>query len=92
MESKQINVNNPEIWRPILSVQDAVSAYIRAVEANQEISGIFNIASGNYTVGEIGGIVKNVLEAALETKIKLNIHPDRTTGTIRSISERLPKY
>ena len=45
-----ITVNNPSIWRPILSIQDAVSAYIRAIEA-PNISGIFNISSGNGQVG-----------------------------------------
>ena len=49
-----ITVNNPSIWRPILSIEDAATAYVRAIEANQRISGIFNIASGNYTVGEVG--------------------------------------
>jgi nucleoside-diphosphate-sugar epimerase len=53
-----ITVNNPAIWRPILAIQDAASAYTRAVEAPQEISGIFNIASGNYTVGEVADYVK----------------------------------
>jgi len=53
-----INVNNPSIWRPILSIYDAVDAYIRAIESNEKISGIFNIASGNFTVGEIADIVK----------------------------------
>ncbi len=48
-----ITVNNPSIWRPILSIEDAATAYIRAVEANYKLSGIFNVASGNYTVGEV---------------------------------------
>jgi nucleoside-diphosphate-sugar epimerase len=48
-----ITVNNPSVWRPILSMQDAVSAYTRAIECSLSISGIFNIASGNYTLGEI---------------------------------------
>lgn len=42
-----ITINNPSIWRPILSIQDVASAYIRAIESSKEISGIFNIASGN---------------------------------------------
>ena len=54
MKSHTITVNNPSIWRPILSIEDAATAYVRAVEASYGISGIFNIASGNYTVGEIG--------------------------------------
>jgi nucleoside-diphosphate-sugar epimerase len=52
-----ITVNNPAIWRPILAMRDAVDGYIRATEAAPEISGVFNIASGNYTVGEIADYV-----------------------------------
>jgi len=68
-----ITVNNPAIWRPILSIQDASSAYIRAVEASPAISGIFNIASGNYTVGEVADLVKLALEQQLGSKIGLSI-------------------
>jgi nucleoside-diphosphate-sugar epimerase len=48
-----IRVNNPSIWRPVLAVQDAVSAYIRAIECSPTISGVFNVASGNFTLGEL---------------------------------------
>jgi nucleoside-diphosphate-sugar epimerase len=68
-----ITVNNPAIWRPILSIQDASSAYIRAVEASPSISGIFNVASGNYTVGEVADLVKLALEQHLGNKIGLTI-------------------
>jgi len=71
--NKEITVNNPSIWRPILSIQDAANAYIRAVEANYDLSGVFNIASGNYTVGEIGDLVKSTIEDQMNVKIKLNI-------------------
>jgi nucleoside-diphosphate-sugar epimerase len=64
----------PSIWRPVLSIQDAASAYIRAIEASNEVSGIFNIASGNYTVGEIADLVKYALESELGERIKLDIH------------------
>lgn len=70
---KAITVNNPAIWRPVLSIQDAATAYIRAIEANSEISGVFNIASGNYTVGEIGDLVKSGVKRNLDLDIKLNI-------------------
>ncbi|MCP4153789.1 MAG: SDR family oxidoreductase [bacterium] len=68
-----ITVNNPAIWRPILSIQDAATAYIRSLEANQDISGVFNVASGNYTVGEIGDLVKSGVQKYLDLDIKLNI-------------------
>jgi nucleoside-diphosphate-sugar epimerase len=73
MVSKTITINNPSIWRPILSIQDAASAYIRAIEANDDISGIFNVASGNYTVGEIADIVKATVEEGMKMEISLTI-------------------
>ncbi len=39
MQTGEITVSNPSIWRPILSIRDAVSAYVRAVESSDEISG-----------------------------------------------------
>jgi len=68
-----ITINNPSIWRPILALEDAVSAYIRAIEAHDAISGIFNIASGNYTVGEVGDLVKNEIEEQLNVRVNLTI-------------------
>jgi nucleoside-diphosphate-sugar epimerase len=73
MTNRAITVNNPAIWRPILSIQDAATAYIRAVEANPAISGIFNVASGNYTLGELGDLVKSVVEEELQVDIALHI-------------------
>ena len=70
MKERTITINNPSIWRPILSIQDAAKAYTRAIEANHKISGIFNIASGNYTVGEVGDLVK----AAIEERLAIPIH------------------
>ncbi len=57
MQDQKIVVNNPSIWRPILGLDDAVSAYIRSIESSDKISGIFNVASGNFTIGEIADVV-----------------------------------
>jgi nucleoside-diphosphate-sugar epimerase len=73
VEKGEIAVNNPAIWRPILSIQDAIAAYVLAIEANNDISGVFNIASGNYTVGEVAERVKGRLEPKLDRKVRLNI-------------------
>lgn len=50
----KITVNNPAINRTILAISDAVSAYICAVTLPIGQSGIFNISSDNFTIGEIG--------------------------------------
>jgi len=68
-----ITVNNPSIWRPILSIEDAATAYTRAVEANYKLSGIFNVASGNYTVGEVADLVRVAVEQRLGTRVNLHI-------------------
>lgn len=73
MKDRTITVNNPSIWRPILSIDDAATAYIRAIEANQQISGIFNVASGNYTVGEVGDLVKSAIEERSSVRVNLTI-------------------
>lgn len=73
LSTGKITVNNPSIWRPILSIHDAVRAYIRAVEANQEISGVFNVSSGNYTIGELGDLVQYSLNEQMGQKIQLDI-------------------
>jgi nucleoside-diphosphate-sugar epimerase len=68
-----ITVNNPSIWRPILSIEDAATAYTRAIEANYKLSGIFNVASGNYTVGEVADLVRSAVEERLAIKVNLLI-------------------
>src|SRR5579863_3407936 len=73
LQGGTITINNPAIWRPILAMEDAITGYVRAIEAHESISGIFNIASGNYTVGEVGDLVKAEIEQQLGAKIKLVI-------------------
>jgi nucleoside-diphosphate-sugar epimerase len=73
LKERTITINNPSIWRPILSIEDAATAYIRAIEANYKISGMFNVASGNYTVGEVGDLVRAAIETQLGMRLNLVI-------------------
>jgi nucleoside-diphosphate-sugar epimerase len=66
-------INNPSIWRPIYDINDAVSAYIRSIQADISISGVFNVTSGNYTVGQIGDFVKQEIETLTGKNIFLQI-------------------
>ncbi len=70
----EITVNNPSIWRPIFHIQDACTAYIRAIQAPENISGIFNVASDNYTLGQIGDIVSVEMSRLLNKEIKMHIN------------------
>jgi nucleoside-diphosphate-sugar epimerase len=73
VREQTITVNNPSIWRPILAIEDAATAYTRAIEANYKLSGIFNVASGNYTVGEVADLVRDAVVERLGIKVNLNI-------------------
>jgi nucleoside-diphosphate-sugar epimerase len=73
MRDRNITVNNPSIWRPILSIDDAATAYIRAIEAHTGISGVFNIASGNHTVGEVADLIRIAILEKLNIPVNLTI-------------------
>ncbi|HVC90965.1 MAG TPA: SDR family oxidoreductase [Acidobacteriaceae bacterium] len=73
MKDGVIRVNDPAIWRPFLGIEDATMAYTRAIEANESLSGIYNIASGNHTIGEVADLVKLTVEEEFGKKIALDI-------------------
>lgn len=83
-----IRVSNPAIWRPFLSIEDACMAYTRAVEADDSISGIFNIASGNHTIGEIADLVKLALEEELGRRTVLMIEHHKDVRNYKVSVER----
>ncbi|MBD3308025.1 NAD-dependent epimerase/dehydratase family protein [candidate division KSB3 bacterium] len=94
-----IIVNNPSIWRPVLAIQDAVSAYIRAIEANYDITGIFNVTSGNYTIGEIADYVQDAMldNKGLNVKIQIKHLQDLRNYKVniekaRNVLSFKPKY
>ena len=55
-------INNPNIWRPILDVRDVAAAFVQAVGADRAVNGSFNVAFDNFTVGQIGGLVRDELK------------------------------
>ena len=57
----KIVVNNPSIWRPLVDIRDVVAAYVRSVESNLDVSGIYNISEDNYTIGRLADLVKDTL-------------------------------
>jgi nucleoside-diphosphate-sugar epimerase len=71
MTERKITVNNPSIWRPILDIRDAATAYLRAIQANYSLSGVYNVASGNYTVGQVGDMVKYEIEKLVKERVAI---------------------
>jgi nucleoside-diphosphate-sugar epimerase len=56
-----IAVDDPALWRPILSVDDCVHAYIQATEGDSGQQGIFNVGSVNIQIGALATQVALVL-------------------------------
>ena len=69
----KVTVNNPAIWRPVLDIRDQVAAYLRALQVDDSVSGVFNIASDNYTVGQAADIVKMVVTESFEREYTIDI-------------------
>ncbi len=57
----RITVHNASLWRPVIDVTDAARAYIKALEAEPTVTGIFNIAARNYSIGELAEVVAETL-------------------------------
>jgi nucleoside-diphosphate-sugar epimerase len=73
IEDGIIQVDNPSIWRPILSIGDAVDAYVRSVEAAPEVAGVFNVASGNYTIGEVADYVAEGVKEYMNVNTRIDV-------------------
>ena len=76
-----ITVNATDTMRPILGIQDAVSAYVRAVEL--PCSGIFNLHSFNTRIGDLAEIVRHAVASVTGGRISIN---DLQGNDLRSYS------
>jgi nucleoside-diphosphate-sugar epimerase len=73
MAQGKIIVNNPTIWRPVYDIRDCVEAYLRAIQADLSVNGVFNVCSGNFTVGTVADMVKEEMEKLTGKKISIDI-------------------
>ena len=84
LQTGQLTLHNGgEMWRPLLSIQDAAAAYELMLEAPAEkINGeIFNVTNGNYRISELALRVQHKL---LEMDIRCEIRPDYVYRNLRS--------
>ena len=66
----RIVVHNASLCRPLLDVRDAAAAYVKALNADPFLTGIFNVAHSNYTIGRLA---EEVAEALRECQIDVSI-------------------
>jgi nucleoside-diphosphate-sugar epimerase len=75
--------NGGEMWRPLLSIQDAAAAYKLMLEAPAEkvSAEIFNVTNGNYRISELALRVRHKLG---ELDIPCELQPDYNYRNLRS--------
>lgn len=73
MSQRQVTVNNPSIWRPLLDIRDACTGYLRAIQADYSLNGVFNLMSENYTVGQVGDMVKEEIQRLTGEKVAIHL-------------------
>jgi nucleoside-diphosphate-sugar epimerase len=74
MTEKRLVINNPSIWRPILALSDAEVAYKKAVEASYSLSGIYNLSSGNFSVGDVGSAIEKHFKSKHNIDLKIEVN------------------
>jgi nucleoside-diphosphate-sugar epimerase len=74
LQDGAIVINNPDIWRPIVDVRDVSAGFALAIEADEGLNGIFNIAYGNYTVKQVGEQVQARVQHLTGRDVALTIH------------------
>jgi len=84
----KITVNNPAIWRPLIDVRDTAGAFLRAVQADQDVHGVFNVAYDNFTVGQVADLVKQEVEALAGTKVTVEVRDIQDFRNYKVSTER----
>lgn len=74
LDKGEITVNNPSIWRPLIDVRDTSAAFLRAVQADYGISGVFNVAYDNFTVGQVADTIKDEVEELTGKKVRIIVN------------------
>jgi len=57
----KITVNSPKLWRPLIDIRDVIQGYKKAIDCDDNISGVFNLSGVNYTIGKLGQLIHKKL-------------------------------
>lgn len=86
-----VRVDNPNIWRPVLALSDLVHVYEKAITAPRKISGVFNVSSGNFKVGDIGKRVSEYLSERYRIPARLEINDQKNYRNYRVTTKKAEK-
>ena len=92
IQDGRITIDNPSIWRPLIDVRDTASAFLRAVQADYGVNGVFNVAYDNFTVGQVGDLVKDEVEDLTGKKIAITVNNVRDFRNYKVSCDRARSY
>jgi len=65
VEKGVLNLSNPQAFRGILALDDLVEAVSKITSREECETGIFNLGSFNYSIGEIASLISNQLSSSI---------------------------
>ena len=92
LTKNKITVNSPNLWRPLIDIRDVIQGYKKAIECDDNTSGVFNLSGINYTIGKLGQLIhKKLTNLGHDIELELlDIHDVRNYKvSIDKISDEL---
>jgi nucleoside-diphosphate-sugar epimerase len=72
LTKNKIIINSANLWRPLIDIRDVIQGYILAIEADLDISGVYNLAQDNYTIGNLGEIIQlELIQKGFEVDLEI---------------------
>jgi nucleoside-diphosphate-sugar epimerase len=84
---RKIMVHNPQLWRPLIDVEDAAHAYMAALDADLAVTGIFNIATRNYNLQELAETVASAL-VEFDLSVTLEVQAQQGLRSYRVLTDK----
>ena len=73
----KITVNNSKLWRPLIDIRDIIQGYEKAIEADLDITGVYNLSGINLTIGDLGKLLhQRLTHYGYDIKLDILNNPD----------------
>lgn len=73
----KITVNNSKLWRPLIDIRDVIQGYEKAIEADLDITGVYNLSGVNLTIGDLGKLLhQRLTHYGYDIKLDILNNPD----------------
>ena len=73
----KITVNNSKLWRPLIDIRDVIQGYEKAIEADLDITGVYNLSGINLTIGDLGKLLhQRLTHYGYDIKLDILNNPD----------------